>query len=75
MDLNRFMRIFLADFMTLQEEKGRTTRIWLDLILKHSLKECVDWSQINKKEYLDAIEQSVYDSTKIKFLLKKCPDR
>lgn len=49
---------------------GRTTRIWLDLILKHSLKKCVDWSRINQKEYLEAMEQSVYDSSKIKFLLK-----
>lgn len=49
---------------------SRTTRIWLDLILKHSLKKCVDWSRINQKEYLEAMEQSVYDSSKIKFLLK-----
>ena len=53
-----------------REGNGRTTRIWLDLILKRSLKKCVDWSQINKKDYLDAMEQSVLDSTKIKFLIQ-----
>lgn len=53
-----------------REGNGRTTRIWLDLILKRSLKKCVDWSQINKKDYLAAMEQSVLDSTKIKFLIQ-----
>ena len=53
-----------------REGNGRTTRIWLDLILKRCLKKCVDWSQINKKDYLEAMEQSVLDSTKIKFLIQ-----
>lgn len=53
-----------------REGNGRTTRIWLDLILKRSLKKCVDWSQINKKDYLEAMEQSVLDSTKIKLLIQ-----
>lgn len=53
-----------------REGNGRTTRIWLDLILKRSLKKCVVWSQINKKDYLEAMEQSVLDSTKIKFLIQ-----
>lgn len=53
-----------------REGNGRITRIWLDLILKRSLKKCVDWSQINKKEYLDAMEQSVCDTSKIKSLLE-----
>ena len=53
-----------------REGNGRATRIWLDLILKHVLKKCVDWSQINKDEYLDAMEQSVYDPSEIKRLLQ-----
>ncbi len=53
-----------------REGNGRTTRIWLDLILKRSLKLCVDWSKINKKDYLSAMEESVVDSTKIKTLLQ-----
>lgn len=51
------------------EGNGRSTRIWLDLILKKSLKKCVDWSQINKNDYLDAMKKSVSNSEKIKELL------
>ncbi|GHV58970.1 hypothetical protein FACS1894103_1430 [Campylobacterota bacterium] len=52
------------------EGNGRTTRIWLDLILKKRLKLCVDWSKINKNEYLSAMQISVSDSTDIKRLLQ-----
>ena len=52
------------------EGNGRSTRIWLDLILKKNLKLCVDWSKINKKEYLAAMEKSVTDVAPIKALLK-----
>lgn len=51
------------------EGNGRTTRIWLDLILKRSLKKCVDWSQIDKKEYLNAMRLSVTDNSEIRRLL------
>ncbi|MDR3293101.1 MAG: Fic family protein [Clostridiales bacterium] len=52
------------------EGNGRSTRIWLDLILKRSLKRCVDWSKINKKDYLAAMRKSVSGSTEIKLHLK-----
>ena len=52
------------------EGNGRSTRIWLDLILKENLKLCVDWSKINKKEYLAAMEKSVTDVAPIKALLQ-----
>ena len=52
------------------EGNGRSTRIWLDLILKKNLKLCVDWSKINKKEYLAAMEKSVTDVAPIKALLQ-----
>ncbi|MBR4466096.1 Fic family protein [bacterium] len=52
------------------EGNGRATRIWLDLMLKRSLKRCVDWSKIDKRYYLDAMRQSVTDSTQIKKLLR-----
>ena len=52
------------------EGNGRSTRIWLDLMLKHSLRRCVDWSQINKNDYLAAMRESVSDSTQIKALVK-----
>lgn len=51
------------------EGNGRTTRIWLDLILKRSLKKCVDWSLIDKKEYLNAMRLSVTDNSEIRRLL------
>jgi cell filamentation protein len=51
------------------EGNGRSTRIWLDLILKKNLNVCVDWSKINKKEYLAAMERSVTDAAQIKALM------
>ncbi len=52
------------------EGNGRSTRIWLDLLLKARLKRCVDWSVIDKKAYLDAMRQSTTDATTIKALLQ-----
>ena len=52
------------------EGNGRSTRIWLDFMLKRSLKRCVDWSQIDKNEYLSAMHESVSDSTHIKALVQ-----
>ena len=53
------------------EGNGRSTRIWLDLIFKKQLKMCVDWSKINKKDYLEAMIASQTDSTRIRELLKQ----
>lgn len=53
-----------------REGNGRSTRIWLDLILKKRLKRCIDWSLINKKEYLNAMQCSVVDVSNIKSLLQ-----
>lgn len=53
-----------------REGNGRSTRIWLDLMLKKNLKRCVDWSQVNKKEYLEAMTESPADSTRIRELLR-----
>ena len=52
------------------EGNGRSTRIWLDLIFKKRLKLCVDWSRIDKKEYLEAMRKSTTDALPIKRLLK-----
>lgn len=51
------------------EGNGRSTRIWLDLILKHSLQKCVDWSKIDKKDYLNAMRQSMTNDANIRRLL------
>ena len=53
-----------------REGNGRATRIWLDLILKKQLQKCVDWSKIEKNDYLNTMQKSVADSSDIKRLLQ-----
>jgi cell filamentation protein len=53
-----------------REGNGRATRIWLDLILKKQLQKCVDWSKIDKNDYLNAMQKSVADSSDIKRLVQ-----
>jgi cell filamentation protein len=52
------------------EGNGRSTRLWLDLIFKSSIKQCVDWSQIDKEAYLQAMRHSTTDSAMIRELLR-----
>lgn len=52
------------------EGNGRSTRIWLDLIFKRSMQRCVDWSRIDKKEYLKAMRLSTVDASEIHRLLR-----
>ena len=67
--VNKYVEMNVAHpFM---EGNGRSTRIWLDLIFKKRLKLCVDWSKIDKKEYLAAMRQSTTDATAIKALLQQ----
>lgn len=51
------------------EGNGRSTRIWLDLILKKRLRKCIDWSKIAKNDYLQAMTESAVNSDKIRTLL------
>ncbi len=51
------------------EGNGRSTRIWLDLIMKKRLKKCVDWSKIGKAEYMNAMVKSPVNSSALKKLL------
>lgn len=53
-----------------REGNGRSMRIWLDLILKKELQLVVDWSKVNKEDYLSAMERSPIKDLEIKFLLK-----
>lgn len=55
-----------------REGNGRSTRIWLDLILKKELNLVVDWSKVDKTDYLLAMERSPIKDVEIKELLKKC---
>jgi len=50
--------------------QDKSTRIWLDLMLRRSLKKCVDWSRIDKNAYLEAMRHSVVDPAPIKALLQ-----
>lgn len=52
------------------EGNGRSTRIWLDLIMKKRLKKCVDWSKIGKAEYMNAMVKSPVSRSALKKLLK-----
>lgn len=54
-----------------REGNGRSTRIWLDLILKKQLGKVVDWSSIDKEDYLLAMERSPIKDIEIKVLLKQ----
>lgn len=54
-----------------REGNGRSTRIWLDLILKKQLGKVVDWSSVDKEDYLLAMERSPIKDIEIKVLLKQ----
>lgn len=54
-----------------REENGRSTRIWLDMILKKEIGKVVDWSKIDKEDYLLAMERSPIKNIEIKYLLKE----
>jgi cell filamentation protein len=66
--VNKYVEMNIAHpFM---EGNGRSMRIWLDLILKKRLGKCVDWSQIGKTEYMNAMVKSSVNCTLLKKLLK-----
>ena len=66
--VNKYVEMNVAHpFM---EGNGRSTRIWLDLMFKKRLKMCVDWSKIDKKDYLEAMRMSTTDASQIKALLQ-----
>ena len=52
------------------EGNGRATRIWLDLLLKNRIQKCIDWSKIDKEDYLSAMRASPVDAGPIYKLLK-----
>jgi cell filamentation protein len=65
--INKYTEMNIAHpFM---EGNGRTARIWLDLILKKTHARCVDWSKINKNNYLEAMRLSVTDNSMLKKLI------
>ena len=65
---NKYVEMNIAH--PFREGNGRSTRIWLDLMFRRSLKKCVDWSKIDKNDYLNAMRKSVVDPMDIKRLLE-----
>ena len=53
-----------------REGNGRSTRIWLDHILKKEIAQVIDWSQVDKEDYLLAMERSPIKDIEIKHILK-----
>lgn len=51
------------------EGNGRTTRIWLDMILKKNLGKVVEWANIDKEQYLQAMERSPINDLELRFLI------
>ena len=67
--INKYVEMNIAHpFM---EGNGRSARIWLDLILKKRLEKCVDWSQISKQDYMNAMMLSPTRSNTLKILLEQ----
>lgn len=54
-----------------REGNGRSTRIWLDLILKQEINKVIDWNLINKEEYLSAMERSPINDLEISYFIKQ----
>ena len=66
--VNKYIEMNIAHpFM---EGNGRSTRIWLDMMLKKNLKNCVDWSKISKRDYMNSMMLSPTKSSTLKILLK-----
>lgn len=66
--VNKYVEMNIAHpFM---EGNGRSTRIWLDLILKRSLKRCIDWQKIDKNDYMNAMQRSPVNDLEIRELLR-----
>ncbi len=66
--VNKYIEMNIAHpFM---EGNGRSTRIWVDLILKKRLKRCVDWSKISKRDYMNAMMLSPTKNSVLKTLLE-----
>ena len=66
--INKYVEMNIAH--PLLEGNGRSTRIWLDLILKKNLNKIVNWKRIDKKLYLQAMERSPINTLEIKTLIE-----
>ena len=67
--IEKYIEMNVAD--PFHEGNGRSIRIWLDLILKKELGQVVDWSLVDKEDYLSAIARSPIKDIEIKYILKQ----
>lgn len=67
--INKYVEMNIAH--PFREGNGRSTRIWLDMILKKEIGKVIDWSKVDKEDYLLEVERSPIKNTEIKFLLKE----
>lgn len=67
--INKYVEMNIAH--PFREGNGRATRIWLDMLLKKKLSKVIDWSKVNKEDYLLAMERSPIKSLEIKVILKE----
>lgn len=65
--INKYVEMNIAH--PFREGNGRSTRIWLDLILKEELQKVVDWNLIDKTDYLSAMERSPINDLEIRYLI------
>ncbi|HFD0793051.1 Fic family protein [Enterococcus faecium] len=65
--INKYVEMNIAH--PFREGNGRSTRIWLDLILKEELQKVVDWNLIDKEDYLSAMERSPINDLEIRYLI------
>ncbi|EMF0102854.1 Fic family protein [Enterococcus hirae] len=65
--INKYVEMNIAHHF--REGNGRSTRIWLDLILKEELQKVVDWNLIDKTDYLSAMERSPINDLEIRYLI------
>ena len=66
--INKYVEMNIAHpFM---EGNGRSARIWLDLILKKNIKQCIDWDKIDKQDYFNAMERSPVNDLELRELLR-----
>lgn len=66
--INKYVEMNIAH--PFLEGNGRSTRIWLDLVLKKNLGKVVNWQNVDKTQYLQAIERSPINDLEIRFLLQ-----
>lgn len=67
--IEKYMEMNIAH--PFREGNGRSTRIWLDHILKTEIEKCIDWSKVDKEDYLLAMERSPIRDIEIKYVLKQ----